>query len=787
MNYMFQLNGLVDAAGVPHLGYSSVPYLDLAETALNESYSVPGPYRTSWFAPWSPGDAGTPAKRFCNGLQFPEGTPAMVRVDGDVGAPIDWNADGDTADAGVSQDVNFDGEPDAEPGGPATMLKGFNDWAALRLNQVGSRRNFAGFSIGPLGVELLADGSELLADGSTIRADRSWLLADGSELLADGSVLLSDGAELLADGAELLADGSKILADGSELLADGSALLADGAVVLSDGHVLLSDGSVLLGDGAELLADGAVLLGDGVELLADGSVLLGDGSPLLADGAAFAWALNLAEPTPESAAESRNTPGPHSLTASVITSPGPTLHRVALNWSPPNTGDVLEYRIYRGVGAVVTPGNQVEITSSHVPGSTTSVVDIDELPNGEFTYVVEAVLSDDEGTVTPRSNPQTITVLNNKPVANPQSVAAWEDWPSAIVLTGQDADSAGLAFSTVLTSTLGAVTGTPPTLSYLSPANYHGPDSFTFRVRETLALDGQNQASNPATVSITVAAVNDKPSFTHAGNQAIALGTGARTVAGWVTSFDAGPPDEDLVQSVSGYLVSNNNNGLFSVQPSIAPNGTLTYTPAPGISGVAQVTVRVRDSGGTAEGHGAIDTSDPQVFTISVNAPAGPLFTFQRTDAWLTTSTSNRKFDVRAQVLRNGVVVAVREIADLTVGLGSSFNKAVYAQIGPLLPASSFAFTTLDTLSLKLSIKLSPSSEGGNQASAEVRLWYNTQGNNSQLRAVRAGTAVGYNLVTGFKLQTTPAQAPGGSQYVSLSVKKGQAYTDFGTWSITGP
>ena len=712
----------------------------------------------------------------------------MARVDGDVGAPLDWNADGDTADLGVSQDVNFDGEPDAEPGGPATTLKGFDDWAALRLNQVGSRRNFAGFSIGPLGVELLADGSELLADGSRILADGSWLLADGSTLLADGSVLLSDGAELLADGAELLADGSKILADGSELLADGSELLADGAVLLSDGHVLLADGSVLLGDGAELLADGAVLLGDGVTLLADGSVLLGDGSPLLADGAVFAWALNLAEPTPQSAAESGNTPGPHSLTASVITDPGPTFQRVALTWAPPNTGEVLEYRIYRGTGTVVTPGNQVEITSSHVPGSTTSVVDIDELPNGEFTYVVEAVLSDDEGTVTPRSNPLTITALNTKPVANPQAVVVWEDWPSdPIILTGQDADSAGLTFSTDLTSTLGAVTGAPPTLSYLSPANYHGPDSFTFRVHEATVWDGQNQASDPATVSVTVAPVNDKPSFTHAGSQAIALGAGPQTVVGWVTVFDAGPSDEDLVQSVAGYLVSNSNNGLFSAQPAIAPNGTLTYSPAPGVSGVAQVTVQVRDNGGTAEGHGAIDTSEPQVFTIAVNAPVAPPFAFLRTDAWLTTSTSNRKFDVRAQVLRNGVVVAEREITDVTVGLGSSFSKAVYAQIGPLLPATSVGFTTLDTLSVTLSIRLSPASSGGNQASAEARLWYNTQGNNSQLLAVRAGTAVGYNLVTGFALQATPAQAPGGLQYVSLNVKKGQPYKEFGTWSITGP
>ena len=46
MNYMFQLGGLVDAAGVPHLGYSEgVAYLDLAETEpernLQRAWTVP--------------------------------------------------------------------------------------------------------------------------------------------------------------------------------------------------------------------------------------------------------------------------------------------------------------------------------------------------------------------------------------------------------------------------------------------------------------------------------------------------------------------------------------------------------------------------------------------------------------------------------------------------------------------------------------------------------------------------------------------------------------------------
>jgi hypothetical protein len=788
MNYLFQLGGLVDADGVPHLGYSDTDFNDVSEGSLSELYSVPSPYRTSWYAPWSPADGGEPVKRFCSGLKFPEGTAPMARVDGTPGSPIDWNDDGDTGDSGFAQDVNFDGEPDLEPGGPTTQLTGFDDWTALRLNQVGSRRNFAGFSSGPLGVRFLSDGSRILADGSQILADGSWLLADGSQILADGAELLADGAELLADGSALLADGSRILADGSHILADGSELLADGAVLLSDGHVLLADGSVFLSDGAELLADGAVFLGDGVTLLADGAVFLGDGSPLLADGAIFAWALDLSEPTPETAALTGNTPGPNTLTATLITEPGPTFHRVRLDWQAPVTGDVALYRIYRAAGDSVSAGPDTEIAISPVAGTTTSVVDTAELASGNHTYVVVAVLSDDEGTVTPESNPRTVTVVNDKPQANAQSVVVFEDWPSdPITVTGQDPDTAGLVFSGDFTSTLGTITGALPTVTYLSPLNYNGPDSFSFRVHETTTSGAQNQQSDPATVSITVTPVNDKPAFTHRGNQSVTQPAGAQTVAGWVTGFDAGPADEDLTQTVAQYIVSNNNTALFSTQPAVANDGTLTYTPAVGATGTATVTVRVRDTGGTAEAHGAIDTSDAQMFTITVNAaPATPI-TLVRTDVWMSTSSANRTFDLKVDVLRNGVTVGSRLLTNQTLGFGTTFDKAIVTQFGPLATAA-VGFSSSDTLSVRVSMKVSQSSQGGANASGAIRLWYNIptlSGKASLLFAAKGSSEVKYYLISPFRLQRGGVVA-GPTQDVAAVVYK-TGFTELGTWSITGP
>ena len=64
------------------------------------------------------------------------------------------------------------------------------------------------------------------------------------------------------------------------------------------------------------------------------------------------------------------------------------------------------------------------------------------------------------------------------------------------------------------------------------------------------------------------------------------------------------------------FSVTSNDAALFSAQPAVAPNGTLSYTPVPDGNGVATVTVTAHDDGGTA--NGGVDTSAPQTFTITI-------------------------------------------------------------------------------------------------------------------------------------------------------------------------
>ncbi|MDB5338829.1 MAG: cya 3, partial [Planctomycetaceae bacterium] len=144
---------------------------------------------------------------------------------------------------------------------------------------------------------------------------------------------------------------------------------------------------------------------------------------------------------------------------------------------------------------------------------------------------------------------------------------------------------------------------------YVPNDDYNGPDSFTFQVNDG-TLD-----SNIGTVSISVESVNDAPNFSLAGSGvAVARGAGPQTVVGFLTNPSAGPANESN-QTLS-LSISNDNNSLFAVQPSInLATGNLTYTAVSNATGPATVTVQLTDSGGTS----SLDVNSlVRTFTITV-------------------------------------------------------------------------------------------------------------------------------------------------------------------------
>ena len=105
-------------------------------------------------------------------------------------------------------------------------------------------------------------------------------------------------------------------------------------------------------------------------------------------------------------------------------------------------------------------------------------------------------------------------------------------------------------------------------------------------------------------------------------DQTVLQSVGAVTVPNFIATRSAGPANESA-QTLS-FMVVTDNPGLFTVQPAISAAGVLTYTVDPAASGLATVTVRAQDDGGTADG--GVDTSATQTFNLTVLSGAGAVF-----------------------------------------------------------------------------------------------------------------------------------------------------------------
>lgn len=154
------------------------------------------------------------------------------------------------------------------------------------------------------------------------------------------------------------------------------------------------------------------------------------------------------------------------------------------------------------------------------------------------------------------------------------------------------------------------VLGSDGSFSYTPFSNFNGSDSFSYR-----ATDGTN-FSDPVTASLSIAAVNDPPSFTGGPDVVVDEDAGAQSVSAWATNISAGPDDEAGQGLV--FQVETDNLSLFSAAPAIDPAfGHLSFTSAQNAYGGANVTVVLRDDGGVE--NGGANESAAYTFTITVN------------------------------------------------------------------------------------------------------------------------------------------------------------------------
>jgi hypothetical protein len=215
------------------------------------------------------------------------------------------------------------------------------------------------------------------------------------------------------------------------------------------------------------------------------------------------------------------------------------------------------------------------------------------------------------------SNPTTVSITvtpaNDRPTATAQSVTIDEDGWVNITLAGTDVETA--AANLVAANSTQPAHGTLTLVSgnqyrYTPAANYNGQDSFTFTVRDNGDPAGVGTspalASSPATVSITVAPVNDKP-VAQPQSQYSGIATTLTLTLG---ATDVETPYANMTFNIP----ARSAHGTLTQ----ASHGVYTYLPDATYSGADSFTFTVTDTGDPAATSASALTSDPATVGLSV-------------------------------------------------------------------------------------------------------------------------------------------------------------------------
>jgi hypothetical protein len=205
------------------------------------------------------------------------------------------------------------------------------------------------------------------------------------------------------------------------------------------------------------------------------------------------------------------------------------------------------------------------------------------------------------GNSPPRLAPIADQVVNEGVTLNLTATATDRDVPAAQRLT----------FSLVNAPAGASINSSTGAFSW-TPSESQGPGVYPITVRVT--DNGTPPYSNEVTFTVTVNEVNAPPTFVKGSNVLVLEDAPPQVLVAWATGITVGPPGDAGVEVE--FLVDVDRSELFSGRPTISPTGTLTFATLPNVSGVATVTVRLRDDGGTA--HGGVDTSAAQTFTIAI-------------------------------------------------------------------------------------------------------------------------------------------------------------------------
>jgi CshA-type fibril repeat protein len=243
------------------------------------------------------------------------------------------------------------------------------------------------------------------------------------------------------------------------------------------------------------------------------------------------------------------------------------------------------------------------------PGQSATINDVGTITmdsNGSYTFTPDANYNGDVPKITYTINDGTdeaeadlnikVNDVNDAPTANDDSASTDEDTAVEIDVPANDTDSDGTIDKTTVTiktqpnhgtvsidSTTGKVTYTPE-------ADYNGPDSFTYTVK-----DEDGTESNEATVNITVKDVNDAPVATAIPAQTNEdIDTPSVDVSGNFSDIDGDTLSFSATGLPKGLSIDNTTGEITGTIDKTASQG--------GTNGVYSVTVTADDGNGGTTG-----------------------------------------------------------------------------------------------------------------------------------------------------------------------------------------
>ena len=173
----------------------------------------------------------------------------------------------------------------------------------------------------------------------------------------------------------------------------------------------------------------------------------------------------------------------------------------------------------------------------------------------------------------------TVNPVNDAPVAQDGSASGNEDTPVNGTLAATDIDSPILTYRLGTQALHGtAVVSSDGTFTYTPAQDFNGTDSFTFIANDTAAN------SNTATISLTIAAVNDPP----VAQDGSASGNEDTPISGTLFATDVDSPilTYSLATPAASGIVVVNPDGSFTYTPNADFNGTDSFTFIANDSGV---------------------------------------------------------------------------------------------------------------------------------------------------------------------------------------------------------